>query len=61
MFNATFSYFHLRANGFTDGTDWKTDTYESDTFVEEMGETWQGLKPLYEQIHAYVRNKLVKR
>ena len=39
----------------------KTYNYESDTFVEEMDETWQGLKPLYEQFHAYVRNKLVKR
>ena len=53
--------FNFRANGFTDGTDWKTDTYESDTFVEEMDETWRGLKPLYQQLHAYVRNKLVKR
>jgi len=26
-----------------------------------MDETWRGLKPLYEQLHAYVRNKLVKR
>jgi len=50
-----------RANGFTDGTDWKTNEYESDTFVQEMEETWQGLKPLYQQLHAYVRNKLVKR
>ena len=53
--------FILRANGFIDGTEWKTDIYESDTFVEEMEETWRGLKPLYEQLHAYVRNKLVKR
>ena len=53
--------FIVRANGFADGTEWKTDPYESDTFVEEMEETWRGLKPLYEQLHAYVRNKLVKR
>ena len=52
---------HFRANDFTDATDWKTDTYESDTFVEEMDETWRGLKPLYQELHAYVRNKLVKR
>merc|ERR1719384_59641 len=25
-----------------------------------MDETWLGLKPLYEQLHAYVRNKLHK-
>ncbi len=44
-----------------DGTAYKTDAYESDTFVEEMDRTWRGLKPLYEQLHAYVRHKLVKR
>ena len=51
----------IRANGFTDGADWKTDVYESDTFLDEMAETWEGLKPLYEQLHAYVRHKLAER
>lgn len=50
-----------RLNGFEDGTEMKTVRYESDTFVEEMAETWQGLKPLYEQLHAYVRHKLVEK
>ncbi|XP_023319903.1 angiotensin-converting enzyme isoform X2 [Eurytemora carolleeae] len=27
---------------------------------KEMENTWQGLKPLYEELHAYVRNKLNK-
>ena len=45
-------------NGFKDGTEMKTVEYESDTFVQEMDATWQGLKPLYAQLHAYVRNKL---
>ncbi len=48
-------------NGFEDGTGMKTDSYESDTFVEEMAETWEGLKPLYEQLHAYVRSKMVEK
>ena len=38
----------------------KVDPYESATFIEEMEETWFGLKPLYEQLHAYVRHKLNK-
>merc|ERR1711994_885620 len=38
----------------------KVDPYESDAFKEEMGETWEGLKPLYQQLHAYVRHKLSK-
>merc|ERR1719244_683719 len=45
-------------NGFKDASIMKVDPYESDTFQEEMEETWLGLKPLYEQLHAYVRNKL---
>jgi peptidyl-dipeptidase A len=48
-------------NGFQDATAMKTHPYESDTFVQEMDATWQGLKPLYEQLHAYVRNKLHKK
>merc|ERR1712042_118185 len=47
-------------NGFKDASIMKVDPYESDTFQEEMDETWLGLKPLYEQLHAYVRNKLHK-
>ena len=45
----------FRMNGFKDGTQMKTVGYESDTFVQEMADTWNGLKPLYEQLHAYVR------
>ena len=48
-------------NGFRDASKMKVDVYESDTFMEEMEATWQGLKPLYSQLHAYVRNKLVER
>ncbi len=54
-------YPYSRLNGFEDGTAMNTEDYESDTFVEEMAQTWEGLKPLYEQLHAYVRHKLAKR
>ncbi len=50
-----------RLNGFRDGTEMKIESYESDTFVEEMDQTWRGLKPLYEQLHAYVRHKLIQK
>jgi peptidyl-dipeptidase A len=46
-------------NGYKDGTEMKVVAYESDTFVKEMEDTWNGLKPLYEQLHAYVRAKLL--
>merc|ERR1711970_954039 len=47
-----------KLNGFKDASIMKVDPYESDIFQQEMEETWLGLKPLYEQLHAYVRNKL---
>jgi len=47
-----------RENGFKDGSEMKVVGYESDTFMQEMEDTWQGLKPLYQQLHAYVRRKL---
>ena len=31
----------------------KVDPYESATFQQEMEATWQGLKPLYEQVFRY--------
>ena len=31
----------------------KVDPYESATFQQEMEATWQGLKPLYEQVSRY--------
>jgi peptidyl-dipeptidase A len=50
-----------KMNGFRDATAMKIHPYESNNFVQEMAETYQGLKPLYEQLHAYVRNKLHKK
>jgi len=47
-----------KLNGFSDASMMKVDPYESKTFIQEMEDTWQGLKPLYEKLHAYVRNKL---
>ncbi len=59
LVNLNFSSFcFARLNGYKDGTAMKVQPYESETFVEEMAETWEGLKPLYEQLHAYVRSKL---
>ncbi|KAF8795127.1 Angiotensin-converting enzyme like protein [Argiope bruennichi] len=46
--------------GFEDTGEFERDAYESDTFVEEIEELWQTLKPLYEQLHAYVRRKLIQ-
>lgn len=60
MYKRYVSYYNEAAkiNGFRDASLMKVHPYESDTFMEEMEATWQGLKPLYQQLHAFVRHKL---
>ena len=43
---------------FSDGGAFWLREYESDTFKDDVEQLWQTLKPLYQQIHAYVRAKL---
>ncbi len=38
----------------------KIESYDSDTFLDEVALTWDNLKPFFEQLHAYVRNRLSK-
>ena len=47
-----------KINGFKDAAEMLTRDYESETFIEEVDQTWEGIKPLYQEIHAYVRHKL---
>ena len=61
-YNSRYKLTHItRLNGYKDGAAMKVEPYESDTFIQEMEETWEGLKPLYEQLHAYVRAKLLQK
>ncbi|XP_035228335.1 angiotensin-converting enzyme-like isoform X2 [Stegodyphus dumicola] len=47
--------------GFSDtGMLWN-DVYESDNFESEIKVLLQKIKPLYKQLHAYVRRKLIER
>ncbi len=39
----------------------KLAPYETENFPEEVANAWEKLKPMYEELHAYVRNKLTKR
>lgn len=34
------------------------DGYEMDDFEEQIDQLWQKVRPLYLQLHAYVRRKL---
>ncbi|KAK4305028.1 hypothetical protein Pmani_023054 [Petrolisthes manimaculis] len=47
-----------KLNGFDNMGDMWLYPYESDTFREDMAELWEQLRPLYQQMHAYVRRKL---
>lgn len=47
------------ANGLSDyGALWRYP-YETDTFPDDVAALWEQLKPFYQQLHAYVRKKLV--
>lgn len=45
------------ANGFENAAKWWQDSYELLDF-DTIEETWREVKPLYDELHTYVRNKL---
>ncbi|XP_030751663.1 angiotensin-converting enzyme-like isoform X2 [Sitophilus oryzae] len=47
-----------RLNNFTDVSEYWLDDYEDPNFKSQIQSLWEQLKPLYLQIHAYVRTKL---
>lgn len=34
------------------------ESYESESFIEDLEVLWQELRPLYQYLHAYVRMRL---
>lgn len=36
------------------------ESYEDDNFVENVDKMWSQVKPLYDELHTYVRRKLLK-
>ena len=47
--------------GFVDAGAYWRHWYDSETFREECEEVLEQLRPLYQHLHAYVRNKLKER
>lgn len=47
-----------RLNNFTDQSQFWLDDFESDDIREQLHNLWEQVKPLYLQLHAYVRHKL---
>ncbi|XP_020279207.1 angiotensin-converting enzyme-like [Pseudomyrmex gracilis] len=50
-----------RLNNFTDYAAYWMKDYEADDFPEQIEALWQQLRPLYLQLHAYVRRELRKK
>lgn len=43
---------------FTDAAEYWMFPYESPNFQQDIEEVWEMIRPLYEELHAYVRRKL---
>ena len=53
-------YLYIVYQGFADNGEYWRSGYEDDQFEAEIGRLWQEVKPLYQQLHAYVKNVLLK-
>ncbi|XP_015596207.1 angiotensin-converting enzyme [Cephus cinctus] len=47
-----------RLNNFTDAAEYWMFPYETYNFEMEIDDVWESIRPLYEELHAYVRRKL---
>uniref|UniRef100_A0A1B6DUB7 Angiotensin-converting enzyme n=2 Tax=Clastoptera arizonana TaxID=38151 RepID=A0A1B6DUB7_9HEMI len=52
------SNYSARLNNLTDYADYWMYPYEAASFRFDLEDTWEQIRPLYEQLHAYVRRKL---
>lgn len=48
-----------RGNGFKDGAEYWMDDFEDPKFEENMDALWEQVKPLYDELHTYMRYKLL--
>lgn len=48
-------------SGYQDKGDMWRSKYESPNFIQDVDKLWEQVKPLYEELHKYVGNKLKKR
>uniref|UniRef100_A0A646QF91 Angiotensin-converting enzyme n=1 Tax=Hemiscolopendra marginata TaxID=943146 RepID=A0A646QF91_9MYRI len=48
-----------RLNGFKDTSEYWLSGYEDDDIQKEFEKLWDQVRPLYQQLHAYVRRKLI--
>ena len=50
-------------NGYKNAKEMWTSTYlkDEEKFYEDIEQAWQGVKPLYQQLHQFARKKLIER
>ena len=54
-------FWTLLVAGFKNAADmWLENYSDSETFAEDVDKLWDQIRPLYEQLHAYVRRQLRK-
>lgn len=46
-------------NGFKDAAEWWQNDFEDPKFEEHIDELWLKVKPLYDELHTYMRLKLL--
>lgn len=46
-------------NGFSNAGEMWREEFETENIIDELNELWLTIKPFYEQLHAYVRRKLI--
>lgn len=49
-----------KLNNFTSGAEMWLDKYEDKTFEAQLEDIFKEIRPLYQQLHAYVRHSLKK-
>lgn len=47
-------------NGFEDAGDAWRSKYEDPNFIDNMKNVWKTVEPLYNALHTYTKNKLIK-
>jgi hypothetical protein len=56
-----YSCLYLVGLGFHDAGQQQRESYEDSDFNSQLTDLWTNVAPLYRQLHAYVRRRLVER
>ena len=51
-------FYAVNISGYADGGDYWRAKYETPDFEQKLARLWRQVRPLYEQLHAYVARRL---